>query len=231
VEFTRTIEFENIVSTEFGTQLGYTVDGLGVEGGWKFKSALTMGRSTQTEDTTTSTMTYVLADDDETSSLNYQSDYFTVDIKKDPVYGTPVFDLLAGASSNRWEQNTLPRDGVDLTANTYSATGLLEGQQAVFLLNLGNTSQTDEDRRYYLTLHHETNPGGATVKINGMPLVERMPFDIPPGTQVQAVMTVERGPYDYMYDDLTLELYAPGDRGNDGPDGHYFYMYKSFDVY
>ena len=230
-EETFTYEFDNIVSYEFGVQIGLTVDGVGVEGGWKFKSGITWGRSTQTEETTTSTMSYVLADDDETSSLNYQSDYFTVNVKKDPVYGTPVFDLLAGASSNRWEQNTLPRDGVNLSANTYTAAGLLDGEEAVFLLYLDNTSQTDEDRRYYLTLHHETNPGGATVKINGMPLVEQMPFDIPAGQRVQAVMTVDQGPYEYEYEGIELELYAPGDRGNEGPEGHHFFMYKGFNVY
>lgn len=226
-----TYEFDTIFSVEMGAQLGALVNGLGVEGGWKARTAVTIGGSTQTQTETSTNISYVLADDDETSSLNYQSDYFTVDINKDPVYGTPVFNLLAGASSNRWEQNTLPRDGVTLTANTYAVTGLLEDQEAVFLLNLGNTSQTDEDRRYYLTLHHECNPGGAVVKINGLPLVERMPFDIPPGTQVQVVMTVEQGPYEFEYEDLTLELYAPGDRGNDGPEGHDFYVYKSFDVY
>jgi hypothetical protein len=231
IEYSHTVEYETVLSTEMGAQLGATLNGVGIEGGYKYRTVMTFGGSTQTEDTTTSTMTYVLADDDETSSLNYQSDYFTVDVKKDPVYGTPVFNLLAGASSNRWEQNTLPRDGVNLSANTYAATGLQEGEEAVFLLYLDNTTQTAEDRRYYLTLHHESNPGGAIVRINGMPLVERMPFDIPPGGRVQAVMTVEQGPYEYEYEDLTLEFYAPGDRGNAGPDGHYFYVYKAFDVF
>ena len=57
-----------------------------------------------------------------------------------------------------------------------------------------------------------------------------MAFAIPAGQAVTAVMTVAQGPFDYEYDDLTLELYAEGDRGNDGPEGHYFWMEKSFDV-
>jgi len=170
--------------------------------GYSYATEYTWGNVSSEQNETETTISYELADDDETICLNYLSDYFTVDIKKDPVYGTPVFDLLAGASSNRWEPNTQPRDGVDLTANTYTASGLLEGQQAVFQLNLQNTSQTNEDRRYYLTLHHESNPDGALILINGLPLVERMPFDILAGQTVQAIMTVIKGPSEWDYEGI-----------------------------
>ncbi len=227
----QTFFFTTTVSEEFGMEFGFTVNGMGDTGGFSFETGVTIGQSIATENEMSTTTTFVLADDDETSSLNYLSDYFTVDIKMDPVYGTPVFETIAGASSNRWEPNTLPRDGVNLTANTYAQSGLEDGDQAVFLLSLQNTSQSEEYRRYYLTMHHDSNPGGATVKINGVPLEEQMAFDIPPSSAVQAVMTVDRGPYEYDYEDLALEFYAPGDRGNDGPDGHYFYVYKYFDVH
>jgi hypothetical protein len=226
-----TFTFDTLVSETFGADIGLVVNGLGVEGGYSFESALTIGNSTTDTYTTETSISYELADDDETSYLNYQPDYFTVDIKKDPVYGTPVFDLLAGASSNRWEENTMPRDGVSLSANTYTASGLQEGETAAFLLNLGNTSQTGEHRRYFLTLRHETNPGGAVVKINGLPLTDRMAFNVPPGEQVQAVMTVEMGAGDYECEGLTLEFFAEGDRGNSGPDGHDFWVTRSFNIF
>ncbi|MBN2829661.1 MAG: hypothetical protein JXR56_05030 [Candidatus Cloacimonetes bacterium] len=225
-----TVYFDSTISMEMGMVLGSTLNGMGIEGGFTFHTAMTFGQSTTDTYETESTVTYVLADDDETSSLNYEADYFTVDIKTDPVYGTPVFNLLGGSSSNRWEQNTLPRDAVTFTANTYTANDLQEGEEAAFLLYLGNESQTDEDRRYYLTMHHESNPGGATVKINGFPLTNAIPIDVPPHEQVQVVMTVAQGPTEYEYNDLTLEFYAQGDRGNQAPDGYNFYIYKSFDV-
>jgi len=227
---TFTFTSETVSSEEFGTEMGLTVNGVGGEFGFAWETQYTWGYVSTEQTTTETTISYTLADDDETSNLNYQSDYFTVDIKKDPVYGTPVFYTAGGASSNRWEQNTQPRDGVNMWANTYTASGLLESEVAVFQLNLQNTSQTDEDRRYYLTLHHESNPHGAIVLINGLPLVERMPFDLLAGQTVQASMTVQKGPYEYDYEDITLEFYAEGDRGNEGPAGHYFYVYKSFDV-
>ncbi|MGC9362460.1 MAG: Ig-like domain-containing protein, partial [Candidatus Syntrophosphaera sp.] len=226
-----TFTFDTLVSETFGADIGLVVNGVGVEGGYSFESALTIGSSTTDTYTTETSISYELADDDETSYLNFQPDYFTVDIKKDPVYGTPVFDLLAGASSNRWEQNTMPRDGVSFSANTYTASGLQEGDTAAFLLNLGNTSQTGEHRRYFLTLRHETNPGGAVVNINGLPLTDRMAFNVPPGEQVQAVMTVDQGAGGYECEGLTLEFFAEGDRGHDGPDGHDFWVTRPFNIY
>lgn len=226
-----TFLFQQEVSESFGMEIGAVVNGIGGSGGFTFEAAVTTGHSETGVYATETSISYELADDDETSYLNFQPDYFTLDIKRDPVYGTPVFDLLAGASSNRWEANTLPRDGVSFSANTYSASGLQEGETAAFLLNLGNTSQTGEYRRYFLTLKHETNPGGAVILINGLPVVDRMVFDVPPGQQVQAVMTVAQGPVAYEYEGLTLEFFAEGDRGHDGPDGHDFWVTRSFNVY
>lgn len=226
-----TFIFDTTVTDEWQLVLGTKINGMGTENGFRFATAITRSNTSVDENTNETSISYELADNDETSSLNYLADYFTVDIKKDPVYGTPVFDLLAGASSNRWEQNTMPRDGVSFSSNTQTVSGLQEDDEAVFLLYLGNTSQTMEDRRYYLTMHHESNPGGATVRINGVPLEAAMPIDILGGQQVQVVMTVSRGPIEHVYEDLQLELYAPGDRGNAGPDGHHFYMYRSFNVY
>jgi hypothetical protein len=228
---TYTYTYDTVTSETFGIYAGLVVNGVGIEGGYSFESSITVGNSqTEVYDTGT-TITYELADDDETSYLNFQPDYFSVDVKTDPVFGTPVFNLLAGASSNRWEPNTMPRDGVSFTANSYTASGLQEGETAAFILNLGNTSQTSEYRRYFLCLKHETNPGGAVVMINGLPVVDRMAFDVPPGQQVQAIMTVAQGPLAYEYEGLTLEFYCEGDRGHSGPTGHDFWVMRSFDVY
>ncbi|MCD4820130.1 MAG: hypothetical protein K8S23_15715 [Candidatus Cloacimonetes bacterium] len=231
IESSVEFEFESMVSSEFGMLIGGTVDGIGAAGGFSYKTKFTMGSSFESSEETTTKTSFTLADDDETTALNFLSDYFSLDIKKDPVYGTPVFDLVSGASSCPWEQNTVPREGVSLSANTYTASGLQEGEEAAFILQLGNTSQTEEDRRYYLTMMHATNPGGATVKINGVPLGSEMAFDIPYGENVQAIMTVEQGLFEYEYEDLTLEFYTEGDRGHPAPGGHSFDEFRSFNIY
>ncbi len=226
-----TFEFEMTVGTEFGEEFGMTVDGVGGETGYTFSTQISFGVSASNTFETTTTSTFVLADDDVASDLTWISDYFTTDIGVDPVYGTPVFNLVSGASSAHWEPNTQPRDGVMLTANTYTATDIPSGGTAAFLLYLSNTSQTDEARRYFLTVQHGTNPVGATVKINGVSLEERMAFDLDAGETRQAVLTVEQGVGGYELEGLTLEFYAEGDRGYDGPEGHYFDVFKSFNIY
>ncbi len=225
-----TIEFTSTVSGEFGLEIGGTVDGIGGEVGYQFSTAVTIGKSSSSETTTTTTTSFTLADDDETSDLNELADYFTVDVLVDPVYGTPVFELVSGASSCPWEPNTQPREGVTMSANRYTETGLLEGEEAAFVLTLGNTSQTGEDRRYYLSVMNETNPHGAEIRINGVPVEDAMAFDVLGNSAVQAVMTVGQGPTEYVYNDLTLLFYSEGDRGNDGPDDHFFEFERSFDV-
>lgn len=229
-EMTTTTEFETTVSHEFGANIGFIVDGTGFEGGYKFKTQITTGKAISSTNNATTTTSFTLADDDEASDLTFGADYFTVDIKKDPVYGTPVFDLISGATSNHWEPNTQPRDGVMMTANTYTASNVPQDQPAAFILYLNNTSQTNEPRRYYLECMHATNSIGAIIKVNGVTLEDRMAFDIDGGATAQAVLTVEPGPLGYELNDLTLEFYAEGDRGFEGPEGHYFDVFKSFDI-
>ncbi|MCK4311439.1 MAG: hypothetical protein KAW88_01750, partial [Candidatus Cloacimonetes bacterium] len=227
---TQTIEFESTVSAEFGAKIGMTVDGIGGEFGYTFRTGVTLGTSSSVSFETTSTTTFVLADDDETSDLNEIADYFSVNIKEDPVYGTPVFNLLSGATSCPWEPNTLAREGVSFSAESNSALNLPEGTIPAFILNLGNTSQTDEDRRYYLKLNNSSNPGGATIKINGVTIENMMQFDVPAGEAVQAVMTVEQGPVAYEYYDIELKFFSLEDENNDGPEGHYFEFVQLFDI-
>ncbi|MCD4817847.1 MAG: right-handed parallel beta-helix repeat-containing protein [Candidatus Cloacimonetes bacterium] len=225
------VDFFVSVSNEFGAEFGSKIDGFGYSGGYKFKASIKIGASASVDYSTTTTTSFTLADDDETSSLNFIADYFSVDIKKDPVYGTPVFDLVSGATSCHWEPNTMPRDGVSFSANTYTASNLLEEQEAAFILQLGNTSQTDEARRYNLHIKQGSNPGGAIIKINGVLLEGSMPFDVPAGETVQAIMTVAQGPFAYEYEDLKLRFFSPCNVGYPGPDGHYFDIYRYFDIY
>jgi hypothetical protein len=226
----QTFEFEQVVSATLGATLGISVDGMGVEGGTSIKTAITLGSSETSTTEATTTSSFTLADDDITSALSDNSDYFSVDVGVDPQYGTPVFHLVSGASSCPWEPNTQPREGVMMTANTYSVSNLPMGSTAAFLLYLSNTSQTNEARRYFLEVMNATNTTGATVKINGATVGGRMAFDLEGGQTTQAVLTVDPGLFGYEMEDLTLEFYAEGDRGSEGPPDHYFDVFKSFDI-
>ncbi|MCC6463071.1 MAG: Ig-like domain-containing protein [Saprospiraceae bacterium] len=144
---------------------------------------------------------YVLKD-------NEPGDNFTLDVKMDKRYGTPVFDVKAGESSCPHEPGTQPREEVDLTVNTTSIANVAANDAAVFVFKLGNTSQTEETRVYNFTLINESNPDGAVVKVNGMPLQD-VPFQLSFGQGQVVTVTVERGPVAYTYKDLQIAIYSP----------------------
>ncbi|MFY0608467.1 MAG: T9SS type A sorting domain-containing protein [Cyclobacteriaceae bacterium] len=106
VEYTK--EFTESVSNNFSFQkeveinasiaqeTGVTVDDSGITVGTNTTMQVTMGVGGASSGELTRTVGYTLADDD-------FGDNFTVNILKDPVYGTPVFELVSGASSCPYE--------------------------------------------------------------------------------------------------------------------------------
>ena len=226
---TITTEFSTFLSGEVGLSIGLLIGGIGGVGGASVTIQQRTGYPRTDSEEHRTAYSFTLADDDETSELNELADYFTVDIGKDPQYGTPVFTLISGASSCPWEEHTLPREGVDLTANFYEKNDVPAEEPALFILLLGNTSQSGEDRMYNLSVHQETNSTGATVYINGVPIEESMAFAVPGSGAVEAVMTIERGPESFELDSLVIEMSSVCD-GGDGPPDHYFSMTKAFDV-
>ncbi len=144
---------------------------------------------------------YALADDD-------TGDAFTVDVAMDSVYITPVFRLKAGQSSCPWEEGTANRDAPNLGlagGATYTSVNIPAHEPAVFKLNLGNLSATNEDRVYGFTAIAGSNPDGAIIKLNGHPLNSQLiQYLVPFGEAVPLTLTVERGPVEYDYEDLVV---------------------------
>ncbi len=108
------------------------------------------------------------------------------------------------------ETRTLKREGVQMTLDQNVAVDIPEDQPAVFTLNLGNTSQTGEQQDYYLTMLPESNPDGAVLKVNGVPLTgnEDIVYVIDAGKQVEVTLTVEKGPLAFNYENITLFFYT-----------------------
>ncbi len=197
-------EFYLFINAELAASAGIEILGSGGELGVKVKGGLKIGKSTRQEIQTTNTIAYHLEDDD-------CGDSFSVDIRKDPVYGTPVFCLLSGASSCPWEPPTQPRDGVTLGVDPNGQYNVPPEEAAEFTLFLGNTSATGEEREYCLMLLQESNPFGADIRVGGVPMVNPICYNIPGGTVRPQTMTVARGESAYEYWDLQMVLYAPCD--------------------
>ena len=141
-----------------------------------------------------------LSDDD-------QGDFFSVDIKTDPVYNTPVFDLVSGRSSCPYEPGTQPRDGAQLEVDNLVQTNVPPDDPAIFQLFLGNTSQSEEARVYLLKFNDGSNPDGATIEVGGTPYDSpRGPFTIPSGSPLQQTVRVYRKPPAYDFPNLEFSL-------------------------
>ncbi|MFH1568439.1 MAG: Ig-like domain-containing protein [Gemmatimonadota bacterium] len=166
------------------------------------KAEASYTRAVEEDTTKTRTWGYILTDND-------IGDFFTVDVKNDPVYGTPVFELRSGTSSCPWEPGTQPRDALELSITPPEVNEVLPDALATFTLGLGNLSESDEAREYVLRSINATNPGGAILRANGSPVHGGLSFFLNPGQTQEVTLSVERGPNRYNYEDLALMLVPP----------------------
>lgn len=155
-----TIEFTMVIDKEVAGSLGFEAAGSGLNGGITYNFKVESGIATTTTNTQAVTTGYTLMDKN-------LGDAYTVNIKKDPVYGTPVFDLLAGQSSCPAEDNTVPRNIVELRTDAAIQRGVPVGTAAVFKVYVKNLSALNEARTYRISLVPDSNPDGAKVDIRG----------------------------------------------------------------
>jgi hypothetical protein len=181
-----TIEFGLEINAELATELGVDIGGVGASGGVIINTKLETGSSTTGTQINSTTTGYVLDDGD-------NGDYFSIDIKKDPVYDTPVFQLVAGTSSCPWEEGTQPRDEMQLVCAVNKISGIDVNGEAEFILSLSNTSQSGEARTYALTFDQASNPNGAVVTIGGSPVVGATKYTIAYLGSVLVTVKVKRG--------------------------------------
>ena len=200
------IEFSMYIEQAVALEAGFEFGGSGVSGGVDVKFRVEVGSSISGGISSTVTTGYVLDDDD-------VGDFFSVDILEDYTYGTPTFKMVSGRSSCPWETSTQPRDGVQLLSNTYTQDVENPDDPAVFILSLGNTSQSDEERTYDLVFLQESNPDGAVITLGGSEVQGGIPtpFTIPAGSAIDATVTVNRGPTAYDYNNIRFVLSSPCD--------------------
>ncbi|MEL6923224.1 MAG: hypothetical protein AAFO94_04180, partial [Bacteroidota bacterium] len=186
------IELSAFVEASVWAAAGFEVAGSGAQGKISATLRVEVGGSRTNSTLNSVTTGFVLNDDD-------PGDFFSVDIKSDPVYSTPVFELVSGRSSCPHEPGTQPRESLQLLSDSYSQTDIAADGFAAYQLSLGNISQSDEARTYILKFLQESNPGGAVVTIGGSPAVNPIPYTIGPGQQRIATVTVKRGPRAFNY--------------------------------
>jgi Concanavalin A-like lectin/glucanases superfamily/FG-GAP repeat/Secretion system C-terminal sorting domain/Bacterial Ig-like domain len=199
------LEFNLDIERSIAAAAGAEIAGTGVSGGAEVKFRFGFGASAGISSSTTNKTGFVLDDDD-------VGDFFSIDIKQDEVYGTPVFDLVSGRSSCPWEPGSQARDGVQMSMDSYVRNNVPMDEKAAFILFLGNTSQSDETRQYALSVIQSSNLDGAIISVGGVVIEDALDYTIPAGEQLTATLAVERGPLASDYENLKVRLYSPCDQ-------------------
>lgn len=198
--------------SNFGAGFDFEVMGSGSGFSYFSKFGISYERAQTTTTSGSRTTSYTLSDDD-------IGDFFSVNVKKDAFYGTPVFDILGGTSSCPWEPwldpdngqpRTQPVDGPSLTIQPPAQHNVPPDQPAVFTLSMTNETQADQLREYQVLAVQEENPGGAILRLDGDAFsTSGVSFFIEPGQTRQATLTVERGPSRYFYENLKVVIVPP----------------------
>ena len=200
VSKTVTHSWTQTFSNEFTQEFGVTINGVGVTQGLEMSWSTQTSKSASQTSTKTRTVGFQLADND-------ALDNFTVNVNNDPGYGTPVFEVVSGQTSCPWEPDTQPREEVQISANKYVATNILNNDEAVFEVVLGNTSPSGDIGFYTFAAVPESNPDGAKFLLNGDALeVDGQLYQISPNSSQVVTISVARGPNAYTYEGLRLAL-------------------------
>ncbi|MFK7935458.1 MAG: Ig-like domain-containing protein, partial [Saprospiraceae bacterium] len=195
------LEFSLEINSEVSGEIGAEVGGNGSSIGSAISVRLETGGSVTTTSMQSMTTGYTLADDD-------QGDAFNVEIRRDPVYNTPVFKHIASTTSCPAEPGSQSRDGLQLNVNNPIVTGITPGAEGEFTLRLGNTSQSEETRTYALRFVQASNPDGAAITVGGSQYIAPIEYTIGYLGEINVLVKVAQGASTvYSYEGLTFELY------------------------
>ena len=204
--------FEFALGMSVGTDVDFKMFGvsfnLKLEGGVNVTSKVEGSFSQEVK----TTYGYTLSDPDE-------GDLYSVDVFEGKLGNGPVFVLKGGQTSCPHEdeattlfylpgtkigERTLQRDKPKLSVGVTEVFNVPDGEEAVFILTLANESETKDDVFYSLQVDESTNPNGAILKIDGASFDTRKVFLVPGGSAIQKTLTINRGPFDFDYEDIRI---------------------------
>lgn len=217
VTFSRTSEVSNSttytmeldVDKSLAQTVGLSVNGAGIEGTSKVSFGLNMGRSGGSTKSVSNATSFTLDDDD------FGDDY-SVGVGSDPVYGTPVFSLVAGHSSCPYEEWKNDQGNVvsiarDAAYMEWIGTSILNNinptDPAEFKVLLRNDAE--EERTYNLSVQLSANSSGARIELNGQIFTQPIPYTLAAHEGFEAVVRVYKAPGNvYEYPGLRIK-FAP----------------------
>ncbi|MCW5909360.1 MAG: T9SS type A sorting domain-containing protein [Chitinophagales bacterium] len=199
------ISYQTSINPVIAAAINIGTENNNVEFGTEVNLSWTTTTNKSTEVTNSKEVTYTLTDDD-------AGDFFSVDIKRDKVYGTPAFTVVAGTSSCPHEEGTQQRDMPEILVLNPLQQNVPVTSQAVFTVKMTNLSESQETRTYQVIVDPNSNLDGAIIRLGGQ-LISQFPasFTIPANQSIYATLSVEKGPVAINYNNLRLRIYSPCD--------------------
>ncbi|SOE22399.1 hypothetical protein SAMN06298216_2838 [Spirosomataceae bacterium TFI 002] len=211
LDYTSTTSIETKKYFEFNVGFDFLVDigGSGYGGGYQFTSRSTYGERKSSSSNNGTEISYSFQDND-------FGDLISTDIYRDPMFGTPVFDLLSGTRTSCPFEGGYQLDQPML--QFYSASGksitvnnVTLGTPANVKINICNNS--NYSRSYVLQVKTESIPTNMTILANGGANITSSPITltVPANTclfnrDVDIIRTLPTVPTEI--NNLVLEWYA-----------------------
>jgi len=143
-------------------------------------------------------------------------DSFVTEVLTDPIFGTPLFRTLSGASRCIWEPGTVRREQIDLQFENggkhLELMNLTPDSLTPVTVRVCNNSPEEGVFDYKLNMIHSSNPNALVIKSLGEPITEPRDYIVPPGC-TNVVLEVERGPIAYTYSEVKLRMAVPCESG------------------
>lgn len=215
-----TSEFTVSLDSSWGSYAEAQLAVLKSDSSVSFSAALEITRSGTTSSEESKGYSYTIQD----ANLG---DYFEVDIKEDPEYGTPVFSMSKGKTSCPYEGvPSVAREGVSMTiegVDIYVDTSdpdmtvfvkelVPADMPAVFILKMKHTGD-DDSGTYRVRLVRSNQQDGrglvGQVYLGGSSLTNYMDFvDMPKDQWVLNELVVHRAYTSFAVERLTVEIYS-----------------------
>lgn len=215
----REVEYNMYIDQNVAIEVGIYAGNNGGSAGARIRSKTSKGSTNSSSNQHETTISYTFADDDVISSENLDSDVFSVDIYKDPTFGTPIFKLN--------EENTAtscPYEGgyqmhnpeITFESNNSDDLTILDipnGDSYTFEVDICNDS--DFAREYFIKVPLESNLNGLQVSLAGTPInvSDGITTNIIPANtcleDADVTITQTNGSEVLDYEDIQIVMFTP----------------------
>lgn len=182
---TRELNVQHFLEGNAGLQGVVNVGGSGFSAGYNFMTKKTFGQTTSNSETSATTISYTLADDELEDKFNLEK------IVADPMFGTPVFILKPDSRTScpyeggyQIDQPRIANGDASCSNTTINIGNAPLGQGGVDVpLDICNDSNFE--RTYYVQVKDGTNGRNAVLTLNGNNVNDTdngVPFTVPANT-------------------------------------------------